>query len=141
MKNKLSIAVSCALLLGLSQQVFAVDWPSLQGLEGKKKEKAIRIWGFIQPDFSSTDDTKLKAGPWAGNKAVFNQIGPDNKSSETFNVRRARVGIRGQMDYNKINYFFLSEFGNNGITRNDGAQLTDASVTLNYIPGAHIRLG
>ncbi len=141
MSNKLLKTVVSLIVVGLSHHALAVDWPALQGLEGKKKEKAIKLWGFIQPDFSYTDGTNIKAGPWAGQKAVFNQIGPDNKSSETFNVRRARVGIRGQMDYNKINYFFLSEFGNNGITRNDGAQLTDASITLNYIPGAHIRLG
>jgi hypothetical protein len=139
--KKLSMAISSLMLLGFANQALAVDWPTLQGLEGKKKEKAIKLWGFLQPDYSRTDDTTLKAGPWKGQKAVFNQIGPDNTSADTFNIRRARVGIRGQLDYNKINYFFLSEFGNNGITQKDGAQLTDASITLNYIPGMHIRLG
>ncbi len=43
-----------------------------------------------------------------------------------------------------MNYFLLAEFGNNGITTGKGAsqgQLTDASVTLNYIPGARVRAG
>jgi len=141
MQNKLSIAVSTALLIMFSQQAVAVDWPTLQGLEGKKKEKAMKIWGFLEPEYARTDGTNLKAGPWKGQEAVFNQIAPDNDTSDTFDMRRARVGIRGQYDYNKINYFFLSEFGNNGITQKDGAQLTDASVTLNYIPGVHFRVG
>ena len=141
MNTRLSTAISSAVLMLFSSQALAVDWPSLQGLEGKKKEKATRIWGFLEPEYARTDGTNLQAGPWAGQEAVFNQIGPDNTSSDTFDIRRARVGIRGQFDYNKVNYFFLSEFGNNGITRKDGAQLTDASVTLNYIPNAHIRIG
>ena len=141
MNKNLSTAITSALLLLFGSQALAVDWPSLQGLEGKKKEKATRIWGFLEPEYARTDGTNLQAGPWKGQEAVFNQIGPDNTSSDTFDIRRARVGIRGQFDYNKVNYFFLSEFGNNGITRKDGAQLTDASVTLNYIPGAHIRIG
>lgn len=141
MRTKLSIAVSGALLILFSQQAVAVDWPSLQGLEGKKKEKAMKIWGFLEPEYARTDGTNLKAGPWKGQEAAFNQIGPDNDSSDTFDFRRARLGVRGQFDYNRVNYFFLSEFGNNGITRKNGAQLTDASVTLNYIPGAHIRVG
>lgn len=140
MKNKMKFTVATAMLTLLSQQAIAVDWPALQGLEGKKKEKDMKLWGFLQPDFSRTDGTKLKAGPWAGQDATFNRIAP-GKSTSTFNVRRARIGLRGQLDYNRINYFFLSEFGNNGITREGGAQLTDASVTLNHIPNAHIRLG
>ena len=141
MRTKLTTAIGGSLLMLLGGQALAVDWPSLQGLEGKKKEKAMKIWGFLQPEYARTDGTNLQAGPWSGQEAVFNQIGPDNKSSDTFDIRRARVGIRGQFDYNRINYFFLSEFGNNGITRDGGAQLTDASVTLNYIPWAHIRIG
>jgi hypothetical protein len=140
LKNSIALAISSPFLL-CSQQLFAADWLSLQGLERPKMEKNMKIWGFIQPDFSRTDGTNLKAGPWAGKEAVFNQIAPDNKSNSSFNIRRARVGVRGQLDYNKINYFFLSEFGNNGITRGDGAQLTDASVTFNYVPNLHFRVG
>jgi len=140
MRKQLSIALSGAMLVIFSNQVQAVDWPALQGLEGQKKEKALKLWGFLQPDYSRTDGTDLKAGPWAGQEAAFNRIAPGS-STDTFNVRRARVGIRGQMAYNKINYFLLSEFGNNGITQENGVELTDASITLNHIPGMHIRLG
>ncbi len=141
MRTQLTTVIGSSLLMLFGSQALAVDWPSLQGLEAVKKEKAMRIWGFLQPEYARTDGTNIQAGPWAGQEAVFNQIGPDNSTSNTFDIRRARLGIRGQFDYNRINYFFLSEFGNNGITRKGGAQLTDASVTLNYIPGMHIRIG
>ena len=140
MRNKLSITLSGLMLAAFSQQALAVDWPSLQGLEGQKKEKDLRLWGFIQADYNHTKGTDLQAGPFKGQEAAFNRIAPGS-STDTFNVRRARLGVRGQFDYNKINYFLLSEFGNNGITQEGGAQLTDASVTLNHIPGMHVRLG
>jgi hypothetical protein len=140
MKIKLNNALIGTLLL-LSQLSFAVDWVSLQGLEGVKKEQDVKIWGFLEPEYAYTDGTELKAGPYAGQEAAFNQIRPNNDTNSTFNVFRARLGVRGQWDYNKINYFFLTEFGNNGITVKDGPQLTDASVTLNYIKNMHIRFG
>jgi hypothetical protein len=76
---------------------------------------------------------------------VFNQIGPDLTSSSTFNIRRARVGVRGAnvpID-SKTNYFLLLEAGNNGITKYGGSSVaaTDASATLNQIPHARIRVG
>ena len=140
MRRKLTVALSGIILAGFSHQALAVDWPSLQGLEGQKKEKDLKLWGFLQPDYSYTKGTDLKAGPWAGQEASFNRIAPGS-STDSFNIRRARVGIRGQTAYNKINYFLLSEFGNNGITQGDGVELTDASITLNHIPGMHVRLG
>jgi len=140
MKRKTYIAL-CGALMALSTASFAVDWVSLQGLEGKKQEQAMKIWGFLEPEYAYTEGSKLQAGPYAGQNAVFNQILPKRDSNSTFNVFRARLGVRGQFDYNKINYFFLTEFGSNGITIKDGPQLTDASVTLNYIKNAHIRFG
>jgi len=69
----------------------------------------------------------------------------DLTTQESFNVFRARVGVRGTgfpLDP-KVNYFFLVEFGNNGITQSSGsfAKITDASITLNHIKGARIRMG
>jgi hypothetical protein len=134
-------AIFCGILLLLTNVGSAVDWVSLQGLEGQKKETAMKIWGFLEPEFARTDGSELEAGPFAGQAAVFNEIRPDRDTNSSFNIFRARLGIRGQHDYNKINYFFLTEFGNNGITRKDGPELTDASITLNYIENFHIRIG
>ena len=54
MRNKLTIALSGIILAGFSHQALAVDWPSLQGLEGQKKEKDLKLWGFIQADYNHT---------------------------------------------------------------------------------------
>lgn len=145
-KKKLLIRAIGATLLTCASAAQATNWLMLQGTEKDGQSERARVWGFVQPQYQSTDDTKLKAGPWSGQKAVFNQTGPDF-TSETFSIRRARLGVRGTgfpLD-NKVNYFLLAEFGNNGITRaggqKGGVKLTDASVTLNHIPGARIRVG
>ena len=36
MRKQISIALSGLMLVGFSNQVLAVDWPALQGLEGQK---------------------------------------------------------------------------------------------------------
>ncbi|VAW67215.1 hypothetical protein MNBD_GAMMA09-3067 [hydrothermal vent metagenome] len=129
----------------LSTQTYAANWLSLQGLEPSGSSARAKVWGFIQPEYSNMSGTKIKAGPWAGENFSPNLIKPDNKTSDGFNLRRARIGVRGTgfpLD-DKVNYFFLAEFGNNGITKpaKAGVLLTDASVTLNHIPGARIRVG
>ncbi|MDG6778784.1 porin [Thiomicrorhabdus sp. zzn3] len=140
-----------ALLVALAgafsaQSVQAANWLMLQGTEKEHQAPRAKVWGFVQIDYQSTNDTKLKAGPFAGQSAAFNQLGPQLTTSQGFNVRRARIGVRGNnfpLDP-KVNYFLLAEFGNNGITTGGKAsqgQLTDASVTLNHIPGARIRAG
>ncbi len=140
--HKISKIITLIIMASLLTSVaHAVDWVSLQGLEGQKKESAVKIWGFLEPEYARMDGTVLQAGPYAGQNAAFNEVRPNQNSNSSFNVFRARLGVRGQYDYNKINYFFLSEFGNNGITKRDGPQLTDASVTLNYIKNMHIRFG
>ncbi len=130
----------------VSSQVYAANWLALQGTEKPGSSARAKVWGFIQPEYQKTDGTKLPAGtPFAGQNMSPNMIKPDNKSNESFNIRRARVGVRGTgfpLD-DKVNYFFLAEFGHNGITKlgKTGVALTDASITLNHMPGARIRVG
>ena len=132
--SSLGVIVLCT-----STSVISADWLSLQGTEPLTNEPGGKLWGFVQAEYAQTDGTPIAAGPWAGQTAAFNRIAP-SKSTDTFNIRRARLGYRGKIN-DKINYFFLTEFGNNGITVTDGPQLTDASVTLSYIEGARIRIG
>ncbi len=136
-----------ATLLTCTTTVQAANWLMLQGAERNGQSPRARVWGFIQPEYQTTSGTKIKAGPWKGQNAIFNQIGPDLKTNSQFGIRRARIGVRGTgfpLDPN-VNYFFLAEFGNNGITRPGGgagsAKITDASITLNHIKGARIRVG
>jgi len=136
------------LITGLSlinTSVFAANWLSLQGLEKSGSSVRAKVWGFVQPEYTNISGTKLKAGPFSGQDMSPNMAKPDNKAHETFNIRRARIGVRGTgfpLD-DKVNYFFLAEFGNNGITKpaKTGVLVTDASVTLNHIPNARIRVG
>ncbi|MGA7799174.1 MAG: porin [Gammaproteobacteria bacterium] len=144
--KKVTQAVVCAAgLVGISGAAHAVNWLQLQGTEPSYSVARAKLWGFIQPEYQYTKNTPLKGGPFAGKNAVFNQQRPDLSSPSSFNVLRARIGVRGvvfPLD-DRINYFFLAEFGNNGLTQPTGhaAQMSDASITLNYIPHARIRVG
>lgn len=143
-KNLLALICAGGALIG-SEQALAVNWLKMQGTEPPSAAARAKLWGFIQPEYQQTDGTELKAGPWSGQNAAFNMSRPDLKSESGFNVIRARVGVRGTgfpLDSN-VNYFFLGEFGNNGITRQGGGstKITDASVTLNHIKGMRVRVG
>jgi hypothetical protein len=141
--NAAAIA-ACLLVVSNAQ---AANWLMLQGTEPASAAERARVWGFIQPTFKYTSGTEVQAGAWAGSDAQFNLHAPHLSSNQQFSVHRARIGVRGQgFPLNaKVNYFFLAEFGSNGITWPKGglgsAKVTDASVTLNYIPGARIRAG
>lgn len=136
-----------ALLGGLlaCSQVQATNWLMLQGTEPAGAAARAKVWGFIQPEYQATEGGKLPVGPGAGQVPIFNRIGPDLDSDSTFQIRRARIGVRGTgfpLD-SKVNYFILTEFGNNAITNwgSDGPQVSDASITLNHFKGARIRIG
>ena len=142
----LSLAAACFMTILIKPApAGAANWLALQGTEPAAAAPRVKIWGFVQPEFQQTDDTKLQAGGWAGQSAVFNQIRPNLNTHSSFNVMRARLGARGTgfpLD-SRVNYFFLVEAGNNGITKSGGGSVraTDASVTLSHIPGARVRVG
>jgi len=143
-KTTLLMAIASSLAIAPSAQ--AANWLMLQGTEKPNQAPRAKVWGFVQLEYQQTKDTKLKAGPGKGKPAAFNQMAPQLTTASGFNVRRARIGVRGAnfpLDP-KVNYFILAEFGNNGITtggKGSQGQLTDASITLNHIKGARIRAG
>jgi len=150
-KSKLTLAVAgvvSALSMGVStQNVEAANWLMLQGTEKPGAVGRAKVWGFVQAEATYLDATKVPAAAWKGNTMQPNTVGPDRSSRATMNIRRARIGVRGQgfpLD-NKVNYFMLAEFGHNGVTSVGGGggatYLTDASVTLNHIPYARVRIG
>ncbi|MCK5336900.1 MAG: hypothetical protein KAQ67_12100, partial [Gammaproteobacteria bacterium] len=137
---------AAAIVAGLSaiQVAEAANWLMLQGTERPGAAGRAKVWGFIQTQYQ-TDNSEPFAGPPGDMYIPPKLIGPNLTSQEQFNVNRARIGVRGTgmpLD-SDVNYFILAEFGNNGITAPDGynAALTDASITLNSIPGARIRMG
>ena len=135
--------VACALTAATAAD--AANWLMLQGVEPKANIGKATLWGFIQPAWTQTDGTALKAGAWAGQDAVFNQLTPGLDKHAGFNINRARLGVRGANipGADKVHYFVLTELGNNGITRaGDGrVKLVDASLTFNHVHGARIRVG
>lgn len=146
--KKAALAATCtALLGGAVSTAQAANWLMLQGTEPADSGARAKVWGFLQPTYFQTDGTKLPAGPFAGQNTQFNVHQPDLASPKTFQLTRARVGVRGTampID-NKVNYFVLFEAGNNGITQPGGGaggvKLSDATVTLNHIKGMRVRLG
>jgi len=134
-------------MVAVTEKAEAANWLAVQGTENPGTVGRAKVWGFIQPEMQYLKGTTVPVGGFAGAPMNPNTIGPDRNSRATFSLRRARIGVRGQgfpLD-NKVNYFFLAEFGRNGITvPGDGqgsVKLTDASVTLNHIPFARLRIG
>ena len=139
-KNVLIKAVGVALLSCVST-VHSANWLALQGTEPDGQSARARLWGFIQVQYQKDNSDANSSGGYIPPKL----IGPNLNEQSTFNVNRARIGVRGTgfpLD-NKVNYFFLAEFGNNGITApgDRNVRITDASITLSQIPGARIRAG
>lgn len=146
--NRTQFAALLTALLLLSTTAHAADWLTLQGTESPANTERAKIWGFIQPQYQTTSGSELSAGPFAGEKAAFNQIAPKRESDSQFQLRRARIGARGT-PFSKdpdVNYFLLVELGSNGITElgdGDGqARVSDASVTLNHLKEfTRVRIG
>lgn len=135
------VGAACTLAFAAAGPAHAANWLMLQGTEDPAAASRAEVWGFIQAKYEKDFSDANAAGGYVPPKL----LGPELDSQDGFNINRARVGVRGTgfpLD-SKINYFVLLEMGNNGITHGEGgfAKLTDASMTLNYIPGARIRAG
>jgi len=146
--------MSLATISVLSIGLHAADWLSIAGTEpamvkkdGKKvvnHNNSPRFWGFIQVGYQKNyGDIFMKNGV---NKTPFSMLTPDLDSQSGFEVNRARLAVRGMIDKaNTIDYFFMTEFGEDGITAPaghvTGNHLTDASITYRAIPHLNVRVG
>ena len=121
---------------------FATDWLIAQGTESMSAPKTT-LWGFGQlryvKNYGHIDELAgINTTPFSLNK-------PDLEKQESLQLARLRIGLRGKLDEeNKINYFLLTEFGQNGITNPLGyyqhSYVTDLSFTLKYLP-VYMRFG
>ena len=150
--SKIVLSIVTVGLLSVSAQ--AADWLSFAGTEpsfikkdGKKVENhntTPHFWGFIQVGYQKDyGDILIKDGI---NKTPFAMLPPSLDSQSGFEVNRARLAVRGMFDKdNTLDYFFMTEFGEDGITKPAGHAsnnyLTDASITYRGIPYFNIRLG
>ena len=139
-KKVLAKTIGAALLVGATGAE-AANWLMLQGTEPDGQSARARLWGFIQAQYQGDNSDPNSSDGYIPPKL----INPSLQEQSQFTVNRARVGVRGTgfpLD-NKVNYFILMEFGNNGITApgDRNMRMTDASITLSHIPGARIRAG
>ncbi len=154
------IGLALAMAVGTTTSE-AANWFKLRGTEPGGTAHTLQVWGFLQPTFAQdqSEDIKGGVGPFGaavnGTKPIPGTIAPDRTSQQSFYMRRARIGIRGTMIpiSNDIDYFILTEWGQNGITRAGGAaKILDASVTFNQLSrgqdddglqnlGARLRIG
>lgn len=140
-KNTLLITACSTILAGISLPAQSANWLMLQGTEPKDAAPRAKVWGFVQAQYQKDNSDPNAAGGYIPPKLMA----PNLDSQDAFNVNRARIGVRGQgmpLDGN-VNYFVLAELGNNGITAAKGgaSHVTDASITLNHIKGARLRMG
>lgn len=154
-RSMLKFALVAPLLFS-GVEVNAADWLMLQGAEpdmvapkGVKvpyRSKVPKVWGFIQANYEK-DFGDLFVGGDGINKTPFSLLSPNLADQSGFKVSRARLAVRGMADNeNLVNYFFMTEFGNNGVNNPGGHReaanyFTDASITLKHIPGAKVRVG
>jgi hypothetical protein len=131
------------LLFSLPTSAMAVNWLRLQGTE-PAKSPPIRLYGNVVADYMRTSDTHLPAGPWKGQKAAANQIGPRLTSHSQFTLRKVRIGARGALPDPRFNYRITFLLGDNAVTHLDSGnrvRFVDTSLTINVIPHARLRLG
>lgn len=141
-KRITTLLATAGLVSLTAQSVHAANWLMLQGTEPDASAGRAKVWGFIQAQYQKDYSDPNASDGYIPPKV----IGPNLSDQSMFNINRARIGVRGAnfpLD-SKTNYFILAEFGNNGLTRTSEGytpRLTDASITLNHIPGARIRAG
>lgn len=158
-KMKRSVFLSLATVGMLTSSLHAADWLTLAGTQPsfvKKNGTKVanhnttpHLWGFIQAGYQKNygDIFIPSKGPKAGlNLTPFSMVTPNLDSQAGFEINRARIGLRGMVDKaNTIDYFFLLEFGEDGITRPAGQPshnyLTDASITYRGLPYVNVRVG
>jgi hypothetical protein len=133
----MKIVLAIFLLISIAN---SANWLMLQGAQ---KEIGHSIWGFVQVRHEHNSGSEVIEN--GINRTPFSYITPLVQNQSEFSLARFRLGMNGNFDdANKINYSFLTEFAPNGINNPLGEKLpsylTDASVTLKYLP-LYIRFG
>lgn len=154
MKSVSRSALLSLILLSTCIELNAADWLMIQGAEPENiapqgvivpnRNKTPKLWGFAQINYKNDYGTVASS---AGKTTTpFSLLTPNLENQSGFNIARARLAVRGMADDdNMVNYFIMTDFGNNGVNKlanhSTPTYLTDASVTLKYIPYTKIRLG
>lgn len=123
----------------------AVDWPLLAGTELGRPVSALAPYGFLQVLGESTPLAKPLDGlTAAANKPYNGQTHAQNIDAPLqLSIRRARFGLRGTAPGadNRLFWHLSLEGGQNGLTRDRGVTLLDASVTMRAADWLQLRAG
>lgn len=103
---------------------------------------------FASFEFQASQDTPILAGPWSGQPDQFNRFAPRFADGQVLRVPQAGITMRGRLLNGALNYRATVLTGDNQILRNEEGfydnlyvRPIDASVTINAIPHARLRLG
>lgn len=131
-------------LLTTSSIAHAADWVMLGGTEEGRKE-GIAPWGFAQLLLESTPWTQPVTGLQAPPLLPFNghHLAAEIDGPFELSVRRARLGLRGSVPGTgqRVVFNVAVEAGENGLTRERGLVLVDATATWSVVPGLRLRVG
>lgn len=135
-------------LIGVSKAVYAENWVMRDSVAAPDFP-IIKLTGLVQPTYQSDFSHPVTGltGDQAGLNGAYARsatIAPNNTSTSSFYLFRARLGVHGRIDPD-INYHVVGEYGSNALTtvRGEGAnvELAEGSVTISKIPGMRLRLG
>jgi hypothetical protein len=141
----MKLRLACLALGGLMPIIsHAANWVDVLGTE-PADSPAIKPFGFVQPAYTRFESDPLvglkgAAASANGKDQIQNLVQPTFENTEQFQLLRAQFGLRGRLA-DKINYFLLTDVGQNLTTVQHPVMVTDASMTFSYIPHAKIRAG
>ena len=107
----------------------------------------LTAYASISVEYQASQDTPLLAGAWRGQADLFNRFAPRYADGKVLQVSAAVAGLRGRLLQGQLNYRLGFIAGENAIVRGlDGVYGTylrplDASLSLNYVPHARLRVG
>lgn len=136
--------LSGLLLCCAAAPAWSTNWLQLQGNEAPDAP-GFRPFGFIQPTYTRIDARPLSGlqGALAMHKGRYSALNlnwPNLVQPHQFQVMRASLGARGVLAEG-VNYLAAFDAGRNGSTYYRDLVLTDASLTVNRIPGVRLRAG
>jgi hypothetical protein len=144
MKRTITTLALGLTLLVASSTARAADWVMLGGTEEGRKD-GIAPWGFAQLLVESTPWTQPVTGLQAPPLLPFEGQHLAAEIGEPFDlsVRRARLGVRGSVPGTdrRLSFTAAVEAGENGVTRERGLVLIDATATWSVVPGLRLRVG
>lgn len=145
--NQRRLVTAALVLAGVwgARTANAVDWPLLTGTELGRPVSALAPYGFLQVLAESTPMAEPLSGlTAAANKTYNGEAHAQNIDAPLqLSIRRARLGLRGTAPGadSRVFWHLSMEAGQNGLTRDRGVTLLDASITLRAADWLQLRAG